>query len=108
MSYLDQANLYLLQVLAKVDVKVNPSLDALPGGTAAEKLVNGIAGFGLLYCTGKFILGAAQWSYGSRHGNFGHADEGKSRMLAGVGGAFAIGAVGAFINFFFGAGTEVR
>lgn len=108
MSYLDLANLYLLQLIAKVDVKVNPNLDALPGGSAAQKLLNGVAGFGLLYAAGKFILGAAQWSFGSRNGNFGHADEGKSRMLGGVGTAFAIGAAAAVVNFFFGAGTTVE
>lgn len=108
MSYLDLANLYLLQLIAKVDVKVSPSLDALPGGSAAQKLLNGVAGFGLLYCAGKLILGAAQLSYGSRNGNFSQADEGKSRMLSGVLGAFGIGAAAAVTNFFFGVGTTVQ
>ncbi len=106
MSFLHAAHFHLLQAATKVSL--NPDLDALPGGSVAQKLLNGVAGFGLLYCTGRLILGGAQWSYGTRNSNYGHASEGKDRMLGGVGGAFAIGAAAAVINFFFNSGTGVH
>lgn len=106
MSPLQQANLYLLDVIAKVDVNPNPS--GIPGGAAAQKILNGAAAFGLLACVGAVILGAAQWGFGSHSNNVSHADDGKRRMLKGVGGAFGIGAAAALINFFFDAGTAVH
>ncbi len=107
MSYLDLANLYLLQLFAKVEVKVNPDVGGLPGGPAAQKLINGAAAFALLACVGAVIWGAAQWGFGSRSNNYSQADDGKTRMLKGVGGAFGIGAAAAAVNFFFGAGSAV-
>jgi hypothetical protein len=105
-SPLHAANLYLLQAATKVSVR--PDSGALPGGDALQTLLNGAAGFGLMYCAGKLILGAAQWSFGTRNSNYGQASEGKDRMLGGVGGAFAIGAAAAVINFFFNAGSTVH
>ena len=106
MSPLQLANLHLLDVIAKVDVNPNPS--GIPGGAAAQKILNGAAAFGLLACVGAVILGAAQWGFGSQSNNVSHADDGKRRMLKGVGGAFGIGAAAALINFFFDAGTAVH
>ena len=106
MSLLQAANLYLLQAAAKVSV--TPDSGGLPGGEAAQKLINGAAGFGLMACVGAVLWGAAQWGFGSRSGNYSHADDGKTRMLKGVGGAFGIGAAAALINFFFNAGSGVH
>lgn len=106
MSLLHAANLYLLEVLAVVSV--SPESGGLPGGAAAQKLLNGAAAFGLLACVGTVIVGAAQWGFGSRSSNYSQADDGKTRMLKGVGGAFGIGAAAAVINFFFNAGSAVH
>lgn len=106
MSFLYAAHLQLLQAAAKVSV--NPDAGGLPGGAAAQKLINGAAAFGLMACVGTVLLGAAQWGFGSRSSNYSQADDGKSRMLKGVGGAFGIGAAAAVINFFFNAGTGVQ
>jgi Family of unknown function (DUF6112) len=105
-SLLQLASLGLLEVLAAVNVSPNPS--GIPGGDAAQKLLNGAAAFGLLACVGTVILGAAQWGFGSRSSNYSQADDGKTRMLKGVGGAFGIGAAAALINFFFNAGSAVH
>jgi hypothetical protein len=104
-SLLDLATLVLLQAAEKVSVNPNPG--GLPGGEAAQKLLNGVAGFGLMACVGAVLWGAAQWGFGSRSSNYAQADDGKSRMLKGVGGAFGIGAAAAVINFFFNAGSGV-
>jgi len=89
-------------------VSVNPDSGGLPGGAAAQKLINGIAAFGLMACVATVLWGAAQWGFGSRSSNYSQADDGKTRMLKGVGGAFAIGAAATFINFFFDAGSAVH
>lgn len=106
MSILDQASLELLRVVAKVSV--NPDSGGLPGGAAAQKIINGAAGFALMACVGAMIWGAAQWGFGSRSNNYSHADEGKNRILKGAAGAFAVGAAAAVVNFFFDAGAGVR
>jgi hypothetical protein len=100
------ASLYLVNAAEKVSL--NPDLGGLPGGPAAQKLLNGAAAFALMACVGIVILGAAQWGLGSQNGNYAHASDGKMRMLKGVGGAFAVGAAAAVINFFFGAGSTVH
>jgi hypothetical protein len=99
-------HLLLLEAAAKVTV--SPNSGGLPGGAAAQKLINGIAGFGLMACVVALLWGAAQWGFGSRSNNYAQADDGKSRMLKGAGGAFGIGAAAAVINFFFSAGSGVN
>lgn len=106
MSVLHAANFYLLQAATKVSV--SPDADGLPGGGAAQKLLNGIAGFGLMGCVGIVVWGAAQWGFGNHSNNYSQSGDGKTRMLKGVGGAFAIGAAAAVINFFFNAGSAVH
>lgn len=106
-SLLIEAHLRLLDLAGAVNVKINPNLNGLPGGDAAEKLLNGGAGFGLLAAVAVFILGAAQWGWGTNHNNYAQAVEGKGRMLKGAAGAFAVGAAAAVINFFYSAGTGV-
>jgi len=105
-SLLQAVNFHLLQAAAKVSV--TPDAGGLPGGDAAQKLLNGAAAFGLLACVGTVIVGAAQWGFGSQSSNYSQADGGKTRMLKGVGGAFGIGAAAAVINFFFAAGSTVH
>jgi hypothetical protein len=105
-SLLQAAQLHLLEAFAAVSV--TPNLSGLPGGDAAQKLLNGGAGFGLLACLGAFVWGGAQWGFGSRSNNYSQADDGKTRMLKGVAGAFGIGAAAAVVNFFFNAGSAVH
>lgn len=107
MFYLEVANLRLLEVVAALHVKVNPDPSGLPGGEAAQKLLNGGAAFGLLACAGVAIIGAAQWGFGTRSNNYSQADDGKGRILKGAAGAFGIGACAAVINFFYNAGSGV-
>ncbi len=107
MSLLYEAKVRLLELEAAVNVKVNPDLNGLPGGDAAQKLINGGAGFALLACVAVALIGAAQWGWGTHNNHYALANEGKGRMLKGAGGAFAVGACAAVINFFYSAGTGV-
>jgi len=99
---------YFYSIQAAYKVSVNPDSSSLPGGAAAQKLLNGAAGFGLLGCVGAVIWGAALWGLGTRSNNYAQADDGKAKMLKGAGGAFGVGAAAAVINFFFNAGTAVK
>lgn len=106
MSALQTFHFHLAQAAEKVSV--NPDPGALPGTNALQKLVNGGVALALLACVAAFVLGAAQWGFGSRSQNYSQAADGKERMLKSLGGAFGIGAVAAVINFFYNAGTGVH
>lgn len=106
MSVLETFQFHILAAAA--NVKVNPDPGGLPGATAFQKLLDGGAALGLLVCVAAFVIGAAQWGFGSRSQNYSQAADGREHMLKGLGGAFAIGAVSAVINFFYTAGTGVH
>jgi len=106
LSAIEGVKFHLTRVLGAVSVSPNPS--GLPGADAFQKLLNGAAALGLLACVGAFVWGAAQWGFGSKSQNYSHAADGRERMLKGIGGAFAIGAVAAVINFFYNAGSGVH
>jgi hypothetical protein len=104
-SVIEGIHLPLQKAAAKVSVSPNPN--GLPGLDVAQKLVNGIAAAVMLACLFAFLWGAGQWGLGTKSHNYGQASDGKGRMLAGLAGAFAVGAAAAVINFFFSAGAEV-
>ena len=106
MSPLESFHFHLMEAAAKVTV--SPSDDGLPGIGSFQKLLNGAAKYAMLACVGAFLIGAGQWGWGSRSQNYSQAADGKERMLKSAAGAFAIGAVAAVINFFYGAGTGVK
>ncbi len=99
-------NFHLIAALAAISVKPNPN--GLPGTSALEKLLNGVAAVALLGCGAAVVLGAAQWGLGNRSNNYSHAADGKSKMLYGIGGAFVVGAASAIINFFYNSGSAVH
>ena len=86
----------------------NRILNGLPGTSALEKLINGLAAVALLGCVAGVLIGAAQWALGSRSNNYSHASDGKSKVLYGLLGAFVVGAAAAIINFFYSSGTAVH
>jgi hypothetical protein len=106
MALFEKLQLYLYTAAEKV--RVNPDPGGLPGSDAFQKLLNGVAALALLACVGAFVIGAAQWGFGSRSQNYSQASDGRERMLKSLGGAFGIGAVAAVVNFFYTAGTGVH
>ena len=94
----------VLQVLAD-GVKVTPDFGGLPGSSALEKIVNGLAAFGLLACVAAVIIGAGAWGLGHQTANYQYTAGGKRGVLGGVIGAFLIGASATLITFFFTAGN---
>lgn len=89
-------------------IAIKPDPTALPGGSEAQKLINGATYFVLLACVAGALLGLGQWALGSRTSNYSQADNGKSKVLACVLAAFLTGALGAIINFFVSAGGAVK
>lgn len=106
MSVLEKFQFHLYTAAERV--KVNPDPEGLPGSDAFQKLLNGAAALALLACVAAFVIGAAQWGFGSRSQNYSQASDGRERMLKSLGGAFGIGAVAAVVNFFYTAGTGVH
>ncbi|MEA2668776.1 MAG: hypothetical protein QOJ33_1710 [Chloroflexota bacterium] len=94
-------------LLFLADVKVDPNVTGLPGGTALQHMINGLAGFGLLACAAAVIIGGAAWGLGHQSGNFQYSAGGKRGVLGGIAGAFVIGASAAIVNFFFNAGHGI-
>jgi hypothetical protein len=92
--------------VAAVSIKPDPT--ALPGGGAAQKLIDGGTYFVILACVAGALLGLAQWALGSRTSNYSQADNGKSKVVACVIAAFLTGALAAIINFFVSAGGAVK
>jgi hypothetical protein len=105
-ALLQRLQFHLIELLGAVHVDPEPG--GLPGIDAFQKLLNGAAALGLLACVGAFVIGAAQWGFGSRSQNYSQAADGRERMLKSLGGAFGIGAVAAVINFFYNAGSAVH
>lgn len=96
-----------LQLLAG-DVKIDPNLNAGPGGPIAEKLVNWLAALMLLACAVGALFGVGKWVLGSRDGHPGQVQSGRNWVGLALLGAFIIGALPALINFFNSLGTTVH
>ena len=92
--------------IAAVSIKPDPT--ALPGSSAAQKLLDGATYYVILACVAGGLFGLAQWALGSRTSNYSQADSGKSKFIAAVLAAFLTGALAAIINFFVDAGSSVK
>jgi Family of unknown function (DUF6112) len=106
MPALNTIHLHLVELAAAVSV--NPEQGRLPGLESFQKLLNGAARLAILACVAAFVIGAGQWAFGNRAHNYSQSADGRERMLKALAGAFAIGAVAAFVNFFYDAGAAVR
>ncbi len=89
------------------DVVVRPNAGA-PGGTQLGDIINYIAFYAELACAAGFLAAAIVWALGSRTGNYGAAQGGKTGVVTSVGVAFLVGAAAAIINFFFHIGQSVH
>lgn len=96
----------VLSVLAGVSVTPDPA--GLPGGAAAQKMVDGLAFYTLLAGAAAILFGGASWFLGDQRGNFSAATGGRRAVLAGVVAAVLAGAAAAIVNFFYAVGSGVR
>lgn len=93
------------RILADVNVTPNPGA---PGGTQLNDIINYIAFYAELACAAGFLASAIVWALGSRTGNYGAAQGGKTGVVTSVGVAFLVGAAAAIINFFYHIGQTVH
>ena len=95
-------------VLAATSINANPSASGLPGSAALEKLVGGLAFWGLLAALAGVIVSAAVWALSSHSGNYHHASVGRRGTLVSAGAALLVGAAPAIIAFFENVGKTVK
>lgn len=78
-----------------------------PGGEAVRDFVGWVRGYALWVLVGLFLVGAALFGFGRTSSNAGAVTGGRSRMMAAVVGAVAVGLAIALINFAFDFGSSV-
>ena len=96
---------YMLVILGQIP-EVPPDMTP-PGGDAARDIVGWIRGYALWILVGLFLAGAAIYGFGRSSSNAGAVTGGRSRMIAAVVGAVAVGLAIAVINFAFDFGSSV-
>jgi hypothetical protein len=90
------------------DVKLSPTITALPGSAALQSIANGIAAWALIGALVALVLGAGLWAIGSHTQNMHQSSQGRRAVLTSLIAAVLIGAAPELINFFFNTGTSVR
>jgi hypothetical protein len=94
-----------VSILAQVP-EIAPDMTP-PGGDAARDIVGWIRGYALWILVGLFLAGAAIYGFGRSSANAGAVTGGRSRMIAAVVGAVAVGLAIAVINFAFDFGSSI-
>ena len=95
-------------VLAATDLGGNPSAGGLPGSSALEKLISGLAFWALLAALGGLLVSAAVWALSSHSGNYHHASVGRRGTIIAAVAALLVGAAPAIIAFFEDLGKTVK
>ena len=98
--------LALVHLLA--DVTGSPDPNGLPGGSALQRLVDGLMFWGLLAALAGLVIGAAVWALSSHAGNYHHSAAGRKATLVCAAAALLIGAAPAIISFFENVGRTVK
>ena len=96
-----------LTLIAATRLGGNPNPNGLPGSSALQSLVGGVAFWALLGALAGLIISAAVWALSSHAGNYHHAGVGKRGTLVSSGAALLIGAAPAIIAFFEDLGKTV-
>src|SRR3954453_22948992 len=95
-------------VVAATGLGGEPNANGLPGSTALEKLISGLAFWALLAALGGLLISAAVWALSSHSGNFPHWALGRRGTLVSAVAAFLVGAAPAIIAFFQDLGQTVK
>ena len=97
-----------MRMLAATNVGGDPNPNGLPGSAALEKLIGGLAFWGLLAALAGLIVSAGVWALSSHSGNYQHAASGRRGTLVSAGAALLVGAAPAIIAFFENLGNTVK
>jgi hypothetical protein len=95
-------------VLAATGVGGQPDPNGLPGSTALEKLISGLAFWALLASLGGLLISAAVWALSAHSGNYHHASLGRRGTIISAVAAFLVGAAPAIVAFFEDLGKTVK
>lgn len=95
-------------VIAATDLGGNPNAGGLPGSSALEKLISGLAFWALLAALGGLLVSAAVWALSSHSGNYHHASVGRRGTIIAAVAALLVGAAPAIIAFFEDVGKTVK
>src|SRR4051794_30970451 len=95
-------------VVAATGVGGTPNPNGLPGSTALEQLVSGVAFWALLAALGGLLISAAVWALSAHSGNYQHSALGRRGTLVSAVAAFLVGAAPAIIGFFEELGRTVH
>jgi hypothetical protein len=85
-----------------------PDPNGLPGSSALQQLISGLAFWALLASLGGLLISAAVWALSSHSGNYHHATLGRRGTVISAAAAFLVGAAPAIVNFFENLGKTVH
>jgi Family of unknown function (DUF6112)/TrbC/VIRB2 pilin len=88
-------------------LQVTPDPSKLPGSTALQNLVDGIAGFVIALLAIALMAGAAAWALGHHSGNYRASEAGKMAIITSLVGSFVVGGAAALVNWFVSAGGGI-
>jgi hypothetical protein len=80
----------------------------LPGGSALQTLINGVAGWALILSLAGLVVGAAAWALGAHSQNYHQSYIGRRTVLVSGLASLLIGAAPGLINFFFHTGQTIH
>ena len=95
-------------LLAATNLGGTPDPNGLPGSSALETLISGIAFWALLAALAGLLISAAVWALSSHSGNYQYASMGRRGTLISAASALLVGAGPAIIAFFQNVGQTVK
>jgi hypothetical protein len=95
-------------IVAATGVGGKPNPNGLPGTSALQSLISGVAFWALLAALAGLLVSAAVWALSSHSGNYHHASMGRRGTLISALAAFLVGVAPAIIAFFEDLGRTVQ
>ncbi len=95
-------------LLGATGIGGQPDPNGLPGSSALQQLISGLAFWALLASLGGLLISAAVWALSSHSGNYHHATLGRRGTIISAAAAFLVGAAPAIVNFFENLGKTVH
>ncbi|HZR92270.1 MAG TPA: DUF6112 family protein [Gaiellaceae bacterium] len=95
-------------LLGATGIGGQPDPNGLPGSSALQQLISGLAFWALLASLGGLLISAAVWALSSHSGNYHHATLGRRGTIISAAAAFLVGAAPAIVDFFENLGKTVH
>jgi hypothetical protein len=95
-------------ILAAGGIGGTPNPNGLPGSSALQQLINGLAFWGLLAALAGLIISSGVWALSAHSGNYQHATMGRRGTIISATAAFLVGAAPAIVTFFENLGGTVH